>query len=221
MRESYYWENGERVAAYDPREEVEEVDPIDSPPLVMMRKFLGVLKSSNNPSLTIECMCFLFGLGYEGLTASKIASRNNVTRSSFYNRLRIIGETLVVDPKRPIISKNQRLAKLFDNEPKTQEFDPIESQSFVLIRRFLGLLKASPHPSLTIDCLCFVSGVCYDGISMAEIARKNKVTRATVSNRVVELGETFGIAPTRAMRSRKARENCRKSRFEKIEELLS
>lgn len=124
MRESYYWENGERVAAYDPREEVEEVDPLDSPPLVMMR-------------------------------------------------------------------------------------------------RLLGLLKASPHPSLTIDCLCLVSGVCYDGLSMAEIARKNKVTRATVSNRVVELGETFGIDPTRAMRSRKARENCRKSRFEKIEELLS
>lgn len=124
MSEQFYWENGERVPVYDPREEIEEPEILDSPPLVMMR-------------------------------------------------------------------------------------------------RLLGFMKSSPHPSLTIDCLCLISGVCYDGMSMADIARKNKVSRATVSNRCVELGDAFGIEPTRAMRSRQARENCQKARFQKVSEIIS
>jgi hypothetical protein len=96
----------------------------------------------------------------------------------------------------------------------------LESPQLVVMRRLLGILKSSPHPGLTIDCLCLISGVCYDGLSMADIARKNKVSRATVSHRCVELGATFGIDHTLAMRSRKARENCHKARIKKIIEII-
>jgi hypothetical protein len=55
---------------------------------------------------------------------------------------------------------------------------------------------------------------------MAEIAREHKVSRATVSRRCVDLCDSFGIEPTRAMRSRKGRENCRNARFKNVENTI-
>ena len=107
-------------------------------------------------------------------------------------------------------------------DPREEETvnNSIESPALIMMRRLLGFLKASPHPDLTIDCLCLISGLCYDGKSMAEIAREHKVSRATVSRRCVDLCEAFGIEPTRAMRSRKGRENCRNARFKNVENTI-
>jgi hypothetical protein len=117
--------------------------------------------------------------------------------------------------------ENGERVPVYDPREDQEEADILESPELVVMRRLLGILKSSPHPGLTIDCLCLISGVCYDGLSMASLARKNKVTRATVSHRCVELGETFGIDPTRAMRSRQGRENCRNARLDKISEIIS
>jgi len=107
-------------------------------------------------------------------------------------------------------------------DPREEELSThaIDSPAMTLMRSLLGFLKASPHPGLQIDCLCLISGLCYDGKSMAEIAREHKVSRAAVSRRCVDLCEAFGIEPTRAMRSRKGRENCRKARFKNVEDTI-
>jgi hypothetical protein len=117
----------------------------------------------------------------------------------------------------------------WENGERVPAYDPrekdsceksIESDALIMMRRLLGFLKASPHPDLTIDCLCLISSLCYEGKSMAEIAREHKVSRATVSRRCVDLCDSFGIEPTRAMRSRKGRENCRNARFKNVENTI-
>lgn len=77
-------------------------------------------------------------------------------------------------------------------------------------------MLADSHPALGIECLALVTGIGYDGASMAQIARRHKVTRAAVSKRCVELCESFGVAPTRAMRPEKNRDHCREARLREM-----
>lgn len=84
------------------------------------------------------------------------------------------------------------------------------------MRRLVGYMLADAHPALGVECLALVTGIGYQGSSMAEIARRNRVTRAAVSKRCVELCEAFGIPPTRAMRPEKCRRNCRAARVREL-----
>lgn len=107
-------------------------------------------------------------------------------------------------------------------DPRYEEIEREEADSdtLVVLRKFLGILREAHHPQLTIDCLCLISGVCYDGMSMADIARDRMVSRAAVSRRVVDLCDAFGINPVRAMRSEEARANCKEAREKLIKEYL-
>ena len=80
------------------------------------------------------------------------------------------------------------------------------------------IVLADPNPSLGRECMALVTGIGYEGDSMQEIANRHGVTRASVSKRCVELCETLGIPPTRAMRSVKNRQRCREARFREVAE---
>lgn len=88
-----------------------------------------------------------------------------------------------------------------------------DKAALVMVRRLVGLMLADHSPALGIECMALVTGIGYDGSSMAEIAKRHRVTRAAVSKRCVELSEAFGIPPVRAMRTEKNRERCRNSRL--------
>jgi hypothetical protein len=90
--------------------------------------------------------------------------------------------------------------------------------SLVMVRRLVGTLLADPNPALGVECMSLATGIGYEGASMADIARRHKVTRASVSKRCIELCEAFGLPPVRAMRSVKNRERCRAARFREIAE---
>lgn len=75
-----------------------------------------------------------------------------------------------------------------------------------ILRRMLGELKSQRKPGLSLECLCLVSGLAYQGDSQQEIAIRHGVTRAAVSKRSVELCKALGLEPSRAMRSLEARE---------------
>lgn len=118
----------------------------------------------------------------------------------------------------------------WENGERVPAYDPreeetvtnsIESPELTIMRQLVSFLASSPHPALSIKCLCLVSGICYDGKSMAAIARTHKVSRATVSKRCVDLCDAFGLQPTRAMRSKKGRANCRNARGEQLLKLIS
>jgi|TARA_R110000803_G_scaffold41295_2_gene88882 hypothetical protein len=117
----------------------------------------------------------------------------------------------------------------WENGERVPAYDPrdeeivshsVDSPVLIMMRQLISFLKNSPHPDLSIECICMISSICYDGRSMAEMGREHKVSRATISRRCVDLCEAFGIEPIRAMRSRQGRENCRNARLEKLLELL-
>lgn len=96
-----------------------------------------------------------------------------------------------------------------DDVPAPTRRDPV---ALVMARRLVGFMLADTHPALGIECLALVTGIGYEGASMAAIARRHRVTRAAVSKRCVELCEAFGVPPVRAMRPEASRERCRKAR---------
>lgn len=95
-----------------------------------------------------------------------------------------------------------------DDEPRRPE-----RSALTLVRALVGVLLADPNPALGRQCLALVTGIGYDGSSMSEIAKQHGVTRASISKRCVELCETLGIPPTRAMRPVGNRQRCRAARF--------
>lgn len=85
--------------------------------------------------------------------------------------------------------------------------------ALIVVRRIVGMLLSDSNPSLGIECVALVTGIGYDGSSIAQIARRHCVTRQAVSKRCGELCESFGVPPVAAMRSKKTRLKCRESRF--------
>ena len=78
-----------------------------------------------------------------------------------------------------------------------------------IIRRLMGEILSMPNRSLTVDCIALVSGLSYVGDSMADIARRHRVTRAAVSKRCIEMTERLCLPPSHAMRSLTARKSYR------------
>jgi hypothetical protein len=117
--------------------------------------------------------------------------------------------------------ENGERVPAYDPRKEDTTTNSIESNELVVMRQLVSFLSSSPNPALSIKCLCLVSGICYDGKSMAAIARTHKVSRATVSKRCVDLCDAFGLQPTRAMRSKKGRANCRSARGEQLLKLIS
>jgi hypothetical protein len=91
-----------------------------------------------------------------------------------------------------------------------------DADAGVLLRILVGLLLADTHPALGIECLALVTGIGYEGSSMAEIGRRHHVTRAAVSKRCVELTGALGLPPVRAMRPEENRDACCKARLETL-----
>lgn len=77
-----------------------------------------------------------------------------------------------------------------------QEHDQAE-----ILRRLIGELVAASSARLTIECLALVTGICFDGDSLTDIAKRHKVTRAAVSKRCVDLANALGLPPSHGMRS--------------------
>lgn len=93
-----------------------------------------------------------------------------------------------------------------------------ERGALVMVRRLVGLMLADANPALGVECMAIVTGIGYEGSSMADIARRHGVTRAAVSKRCVDLCDAFGVPPVRAMRPEKNRERCNKARTESLKE---
>jgi len=101
---------------------------------------------------------------------------------------------------------------------ETEDRPRPERAALVMVRRLVGLMLADTNPALGVECMALVTGIGYEGASMAEIARRHGVTRAAVSKRCVDLCDAFGIAPVRAMRPEKNRERCREARLQSLTE---
>jgi hypothetical protein len=102
-----------------------------------------------------------------------------------------------------------------DEKPKAKA-DISSNQIWDIMRRLVGELVQDKNPGLTMDCATLVAGLVYKGNTMTEIAMKHGTTRAAVSKRCIELTDTLGLKPSRAMRSMYARKSYQKARNQSV-----
>lgn len=158
--------------------------------LVVVRRLVGIMLADTHPALGVECMALVTGIGYEA-SQSDVARRHDVTRATVSRRCADLADMIGCESDKP---------------------------TRVVIRRLVGILLADNYPAMGIECMALATGLCYEGSSMAEIAKRHYSTRAAVSARCVGLCEVFGIPPVRAMRSKNNRAICAKSRTDNLKE---
>jgi hypothetical protein len=109
------------------------------------------------------------------------------------------------------------IAALIDHEDEAPEAPSMGSATEIL-RHLVADIVREDNTRLTLDCLAIALGMrVYSGESMTEVARRHKITRAAVSKRCVDITERLNLPPSRAMRSKKARQIYRTSRLKKTE----
>jgi hypothetical protein len=86
-----------------------------------------------------------------------------------------------------------------------EQTDDAEERSDVLAA-FCARIRSASNPLLVFDAVCFATGVlALDGQSQTELAKRHGVTRAAFSKIATQWVKTFGIRPSRGMKSAKAR----------------
>jgi len=85
-----------------------------------------------------------------------------------------------------------------------------------ILRHLVADLVAEDNTRLTIECLAIALGLrVYAGDSMTEVAKRHGITRAAVSKRCVDITERLGLPPSRAMRSKRARQIYRNAQLKR------
>jgi hypothetical protein len=79
-----------------------------------------------------------------------------------------------------------------------------------MLRRLLAEVVSQKNAKLTLECLAIACGLnLVDGDSMQDVARRHGISRAAVSKRCVDITEKLNLPPSRAMRSKAARQSYR------------
>lgn len=102
------------------------------------------------------------------------------------------------------------------DDVESNQGTPDHEDVLQFIRRLVGELLGQDNVRLSVECLALATGISYLGDSMTDIARRYGVTRAAVSKRCVEFTDALGLAPSRAMRSTKARQSYRRRRMDEL-----
>jgi hypothetical protein len=98
-----------------------------------------------------------------------------------------------------------------DDESGIPNHDAIE-----VLRHFVADLIAEGNTRLTVECLAIALGLrVYSGDSMTEVANRHGVTRAAVSKRCVDITNRLKLPPSRAMRSKRARQTYRNAQLKR------
>jgi hypothetical protein len=72
---------------------------------------------------------------------------------------------------------------------------------------FCARIRSAKNPLLVFDAICFATGVlALDGASQTELAKRHGVSRAAFSKIATQWCKTFGIKPSRGMKSEHARD---------------
>jgi hypothetical protein len=107
------------------------------------------------------------------------------------------------------------IAALVDHEEEEPEAHSMGSATEIL-RRLVADIVSEDNTRLTIDCLAITLGLrVYAGDSMTQIANRHGITRAAVSKRCVDITNRLNIQPSRAMRSKRARQIYRNSQLKR------
>ena len=98
--------------------------------------------------------------------------------------------------------------------PETAAARESDTAAADTIASIFARVRAHPNPLLALDAVCFATGLMgVEGLSESALAERHHVTRAAFSKLAVQFRETFDLPPTRGMRSKRVRRNCREARL--------
>lgn len=105
-----------------------------------------------------------------------------------------------------LASENPDIIESFEPEiPAPQKVNGTETSD--ALASFCARIRSVTNPLLVFDAVCFATGVmALDGESQTALARRHGVSRSAFSKLAIKWCKTFGLKPSRGMKSQKARE---------------
>lgn len=102
------WENGARVPVQDDRDDDPPARRADPAALVMARRLVGFMLADTHPSLGVECLALVTGIGYQGASMEDIAKRHGVVRATVSKRCVDLCEAFGIPPTNAMRSELSR-----------------------------------------------------------------------------------------------------------------
>ena len=79
-----------------------------------------------------------------------------------------------------------------------------------VLASFCARIRGRANPALVFDAICYATGVTdVEGVSATQLAARHGITKQAFSKIAVEWCRTFGLQPSRSMKSKAAREAYR------------
>lgn len=103
-------------------------------------------------------------------------------------------------------TENGDIAATIDPETPASTGELPASIAGDVLASFCARMRGCPNPALVFDAVCYATGVLsIEGKSATELAAKHGVTKQAFSKIAVEWCQTFGLQPSRSMKSKRAR----------------
>lgn len=103
-----------------------------------------------------------------------------------------------------LASETPDMAAAVDREPTPPEQSAGDSAD--ALASFCARIRSASKPLLVFDAICFATGIlALDGKSQTALAKSHGVSRAAFSKIATQWCKTFGLKPSRGMKSAKAR----------------
>lgn len=101
-----------------------------------------------------------------------------------------------------------RMAALAPDEAQTDPHTPPTpgQNAGDILASFVARIRSCPNPLMVFDAVAYGTGMlALDGVSLTEIAKRHNMTRAALSKIGTRWVKTFGLTPSRGMKSARAR----------------
>jgi len=91
-------------------------------------------------------------------------------------------------------------------DPQQPATEPAAEACADALASFCARIRSTSKPLLVFDAVCFATGIlALDGKSQTELAKQHGVSRAAFSKIATQWCKTFGLKPSRGMKSKRAR----------------
>ena len=172
------------IGKTEPQSSIDETEPqitsSTEPFDDVIGKIIDHTRSSTKPELTLACFGLVLGGNSDGDSSqSSVAKHHGVSKTAVSKRCKKLAGDLDVGD----------FLKLSDCERKTK------FQIFIcrLISVLMGPKGGPKNLPLALDCFAFLTRIRCEDESMAEIARRHGIERATVSARIKVLSRKLGL----------------------------
>lgn len=110
----------------------------------------------------------------------------------------------------PLASVHPDIAAQIDPPEPSSINAPAEDTRSDILASFCARIRSCSNPTLVFDAICYATGIsALEGQSATALAAKHGVTKQAFSKVAVQWCDTFGLQPSRSMKSKQARRSYR------------